>query len=160
MPTRELAAQAAREFDLIARHTQTPRATVVGGESERHQIDAIRKGAQVLVACPGRLIDFIERGIVKLDKVEVVIIDEADRLLDMGFLPQLRRIMKMVPKQRQTHDVLGDDGVRSRDDRARISDDARARHGRRDQGRAAVADSAVDLSGHAREQGPGAARDS
>ncbi|HSY78157.1 MAG TPA: DEAD/DEAH box helicase [Verrucomicrobiae bacterium] len=102
MPTRELAAQAAREFDLIARHTHIRCATVVGGESERHQIDAIRKGAQVLVACPGRLIDFIERGIVKLDKVEVVIIDEADRLLDMGFLPQLRRIMKMVPKQRQT----------------------------------------------------------
>ena len=102
MPTRELAAQAAREFDLIARHTRIRCATVVGGESERHQIDAIRKGAQVLVACPGRLIDFIERGIVKLDKVEVVIIDEADRLLDMGFLPQLRRIMRMVPKQRQT----------------------------------------------------------
>ena len=56
----------------------------------------------MLVACPGRLIDFIERGIVKLDKIEVVIIDEADRLLDMGFLPQLRRIMRMVPKNRQT----------------------------------------------------------
>jgi len=94
MPTRELAAQAAREFDLIARHTRIRCATVVGGESERRQIDEIRKGAQVLVACPGR--------IVKLDKVEVVIIDEADRLLDMGFLPQLRRIMRMVPKQRQT----------------------------------------------------------
>ena len=102
MPTRELAAQAAREFDLIARHTHIRCATVVGGESERHQIDAIRKGAQVLVACHGRLIDFIERGIVKLDKIEVVIIDEADRLLDMGFLPQLRRVMKMVPKNRQT----------------------------------------------------------
>jgi len=102
MPTRELAAQAAREFDLIARHTHIRCATVVGGESERHQIDAIRKGAQVLVACPGRLIDFIERGIVKLDEIEVVIIDEADRLLDMGFLPQLRRVMKMVPKNRQT----------------------------------------------------------
>jgi ATP-dependent RNA helicase RhlE len=102
MPTRELAAQAAREFDLIARHTHIRCATVVGGESERHQIDAIRKGAQVLVACPGRLIDFIERGIVKLDKIEVVIIDEADRLLDMGFLPQLRRVMRMVPKNRQT----------------------------------------------------------
>ena len=101
-PTRELAAQIAREFHLISRHTHIRCATVVGGESERHQIDEIRKGAQVLVACPGRLIDFIERGIVKLDKIEVVIIDEADRLLDMGFLPQLRRIMRMVPKHRQT----------------------------------------------------------
>ena len=102
MPTRELAAQAAREFDLIARHTRIRCATVVGGESERRQIDEIRKGAQVLVACPGRLIDFIDRGIVKLDKIEVVIIDEADRLLDMGFLPQLRRVMRTVPKERQT----------------------------------------------------------
>jgi ATP-dependent RNA helicase RhlE len=102
MPTRELAAQAAREFDMLAKHTHIRCATVVGGESERRQIDDIRKGVQVLVACPGRLIDFIERGIVKLDKVEVVVIDEADRLLDMGFLPQLRRIMRMVPKHRQT----------------------------------------------------------
>src|SRR5258708_13744628 len=77
-------------------------ATVVGGESERRQIDEIRKGAEVLVACPGRLIDFIERGIVKLDKIEVVIIDEADGLLDRGCLPQLRRVMRMVPKNRQT----------------------------------------------------------
>jgi len=101
-PTRELAAQVAREFHLIARHTHMRCATVVGGESERRQLDEIHKGAQVLVACPGRLIDFIERGIVKLDKIQVVIIDEADRLLDMGFLPQLRRIMRMVPKHRQT----------------------------------------------------------
>ncbi|HVN63708.1 MAG TPA: DEAD/DEAH box helicase [Candidatus Binataceae bacterium] len=101
-PTRELAAQVAREFDLLARHTHLKCATVVGGESENRQIEAIRKGAQVLVACPGRLNDYLERGVVKLDKVEVVVIDEADRLLDMGFLPQLRRILRMAPKHRQT----------------------------------------------------------
>ncbi|MGO9603076.1 MAG: DEAD/DEAH box helicase [Candidatus Binataceae bacterium] len=101
-PTRELATQVAREFALLARHTRLRAAVVMGGESEKRQIDEIRAGAQVLVACPGRLIDYLERHIVKLDRIEVVVIDEADRLLDMGFLPQLKRIMRMVPKQRQT----------------------------------------------------------
>jgi ATP-dependent RNA helicase RhlE len=101
-PTRELATQVAREFGLLARHTHLRAAVVMGGESEKRQIEEIRAGAQVLVACPGRLIDYLERHIVKLDRIEVVIIDEADRLLDMGFLPQLKRIMKMVPRQRQT----------------------------------------------------------
>ncbi|HXW84385.1 MAG TPA: DEAD/DEAH box helicase, partial [Candidatus Binataceae bacterium] len=101
-PTRELAAQVAREFQLLARHTRLRAALVVGGESERRQIDDIKKGAQVLVACPGRLIDYLERHLVKLDHLKMIVIDEADRLLDMGFLPQLRRIMKLAPVQRQT----------------------------------------------------------
>jgi len=83
-PTRELAAQVGREFQILARHLKLRAAVVVGGESERHQIDEIRKGAHVLVACPGRLIDYLERHIVKLDRVEVVIIDEADRLKGIG----------------------------------------------------------------------------
>jgi ATP-dependent RNA helicase RhlE len=101
-PTRELAAQIGREFDLLARHTLLSAAVIVGGESMERQLQKLRKGAQVLVGCPGRLIDHIERRTVVLDRIEIVVIDEADRLLDMGFMPQLRRIMKMVPSRRQT----------------------------------------------------------
>ncbi len=101
-PTRELAAQIGREFGLLARNTRLRAAVVVGGESMSRQIHELRSGANVLVACPGRLIDHLERGIVRLDKIEIAVIDEADRLLDMGFLPQLRRILKLAPAARQT----------------------------------------------------------
>jgi ATP-dependent RNA helicase RhlE len=101
-PTRELAAQIGREFELLARHTLLSAAVVIGGESMDRQLQKLRKGAQVLIGCPGRLIDHIERGTVKLDRIQIAVIDEADRLLDMGFMPQLRRIMKMVPQHRQT----------------------------------------------------------
>ncbi len=101
-PTRELAAQVAREFRLLARHTRLRAAVIVGGESMRRQIDELRSGAQVLIACPGRLLDHLERGHLKLDSLKAVVIDEADRLLDMGFMPQVRSIMKLAPRERQT----------------------------------------------------------
>ena len=101
-PTRELAAQCGQEFTRLARHCGLRAAVIVGGESMRRQIDDLRAGAQVLIACPGRLIDLMEQGKVSLAHVQVVVIDEADRLLDMGFLPQLRRVMRTVPKERQT----------------------------------------------------------
>jgi ATP-dependent RNA helicase RhlE len=101
-PTRELAAQVVREFRLFARHTNLRAALIVGGESMRRQLDELRSGAQVLIACPGRLIDHLEHHAVSLDRVLTVVIDEADRLLDMGFMPQVRRILKMVPAKRQT----------------------------------------------------------
>lgn len=101
-PTRELAAQIGRDFELLARHTRLSAAVVIGGESMERQLQKLRNGAQVLVGCPGRLIDHIERGTVKLDRIGIAVIDEADRLLDMGFMPQLRRIMEKVPRRRQT----------------------------------------------------------
>lgn len=101
-PTRELAAQVYREFVLLARHTKIRATVIVGGESMRRQMDDLRKGVDILIACPGRLNDHLERGTTSLAKASIVVIDEADRLLDMGFLPQLRRIMKMAPSDRQT----------------------------------------------------------
>lgn len=101
-PTRELAAQISREFVLLSRNTGLRAAVIVGGESMSRQTYELRSGTQVLIACPGRLIDHLERGTVNLDRVDFVIIDEADRMLDMGFLPQLRRVLQTVRKPRQT----------------------------------------------------------
>jgi ATP-dependent RNA helicase RhlE len=101
-PTRELAAQISREFSLFSRNTALRAAVIVGGESMSRQVQELRSGAQVLIACPGRLIDHLERGTVKLDRVSLVVIDEADRMLDMGFLPQLRRVLRTVRTPRQT----------------------------------------------------------
>ena len=106
VPTRELAAQVAKEFGILARNTRLKAALIVGGDSMTRQLHDLRVGANVLVACPGRLNDHLERGTVKLDRVEIVVVDEADRMLDMGFLPQLRRIMRTAPSKRQTWDPL------------------------------------------------------
>jgi len=101
-PTRELAIQINETFAKLAMGTGIRASVVVGGLGERAQLQSIRKGAQVLIATPGRLCDFLSRDLVNLGGIAILILDEADRMLDMGFLPTIRRIMAATPPQRQT----------------------------------------------------------
>ena len=101
-PTRELAAQVAENFDLYGKKTRLTKALLIGGVSFADQERAIERGADVLIATPGRLLDHVERGKVMLRGVEVLVIDEADRMLDMGFIPDIERIVKLLPFTRQT----------------------------------------------------------
>ncbi len=101
-PTRELALQINDTFVKLAAGTGLRTAVVVGGLSEHSQLQAIRKGAQVVIATAGRLYDFLNRGLVNLGQVQILVLDEADRMLDMGFLPVIERIMKALPVKRQT----------------------------------------------------------
>ena len=101
-PTRELAIQISEVFAKLALGTGLRAAVVVGGLSEKTQLQAIRKGAQVLVATPGRLHDFMDRRLVNLSSVSVLVLDEADRMLDMGFLPTIQTILATMPADRQT----------------------------------------------------------
>jgi ATP-dependent RNA helicase RhlE len=101
-PTRELAAQIEENVRLLGAAMRIRCATVFGGVGEQPQIQALRRGVDVLVATPGRLIDLMGGRHVSLGRVEVCVLDEADRMLDMGFLPQIRRVVTALPKQRQT----------------------------------------------------------
>jgi ATP-dependent RNA helicase RhlE len=102
VPTRELAIQIAEVFSGMAYGTGIRAATVVGGVGENPQLQAIRKGAQVVIATPGRLYDFLSRQLVNLAGIRILVLDEADRMLDMGFLPTIKRIMATMPAERQT----------------------------------------------------------
>jgi ATP-dependent RNA helicase RhlE len=101
-PTRELAMQINEVFAKMSPGSGLRSALIVGGLSESAQLQAVRKGAQVLIATPGRLCDFMGRGLVKLGSVQIVVLDEADRMLDMGFLPTIQRILGETPADRQT----------------------------------------------------------
>ncbi len=100
-PTRELAIQISEALSQLAAGTGIRAAVAVGGLNEQTQLNAIRRGAQVLIATPGRLSDFLERKLVKLGSAHTLILDEADRMLDMGFLPSIKRILAMLPATRQ-----------------------------------------------------------
>ncbi len=101
-PTRELAAQVAEAFTLLGKNHKINMALLIGGVSFADQNAIIDRGADVLIATPGRLIDHIERGKLMLNGIEVLVVDEADRMLDMGFIPDIERICKMLPITRQT----------------------------------------------------------
>ncbi len=100
-PTRELAIQIGETFEKLAIHTGLRGAIVVGGVNEKTQLNALRRGAQLVVATPGRLEDFLNRRLINLSAVEVLVLDEADRMLDMGFLPAIEKILSILPAQRQ-----------------------------------------------------------
>ncbi|PJK15546.1 RNA helicase [Lysobacteraceae bacterium NML07-0707] len=102
VPTRELAVQVADNLKTYARHLRLNITLLFGGVGMQPQVDNLKRGVDVLVACPGRLIDHLERGTAKLDAVEVLVLDEADRMLDMGFLPAIKRILARVPAERQS----------------------------------------------------------
>ncbi len=102
VPTRELAMQVVAQYDALRGKQLAPAALAVGGLSEGTQLNALRKGARVVVATPGRLEDFLGRKLVNFRSLRVLVLDEADRMLDMGFLPAIRRIAAVLPKERQT----------------------------------------------------------
>ncbi len=102
VPTRELAMQVVEQYAVLAGKRLAPAALVVGGLSEGLQLSALRKGAGLVVATPGRLEDFLGRGLMNFRGLRMLILDEVDRMLDMGFLPAIRRIASALPKTRQT----------------------------------------------------------
>ncbi len=101
-PTRELAAQVADAFTTYGKHTKLTKALIIGGESMSDQEKALDRGVDVLIATPGRLLDLFERGKILLRDIKVLVIDEADRMLDMGFIPDIERIVTLLPPLRQT----------------------------------------------------------
>ena len=101
-PTRELAAQIGESFRTYGKHVELWHSVIFGGVNEKPQIRDLEKGIDALVATPGRLLDLMGRGFVDLSKIEIFVLDEADRMLDMGFLPDVKRVIAQLPKKRQT----------------------------------------------------------
>jgi len=101
-PTRELAAQVAENFETYAKYKKLSMALLIGGVSFKDQDKLIDRGVDVLIATPGRLLDHFERGKLMLTAIEIMVVDEADRMLDMGFIPDIERIFKLTPFTRQT----------------------------------------------------------
>ena len=101
-PTRELAEQIHEAISTLGRKTRIRSLTVYGGVNVNPQIQKLKQGVEIVVACPGRLLDHLSQGTIDLSRVEVLVLDEADQMFDMGFLPDIRKILKQVPAKRQT----------------------------------------------------------
>ena len=101
-PTRELAEQIHQTIGELGKGTNLRSVAIYGGVGAQPQIKALRQGVEIVVACPGRLLDHLQNNQAKLNNIQILVLDEADRMLDMGFLPDVKRIMKYLPKQRQT----------------------------------------------------------
>lgn len=101
-PTRELAIQVGENFGKYGKHTDVRHTVIFGGVSQHQQVQAFRRGVDVLIATPGRLLDLLTQGHVNLQKVELLVLDEADRMLDMGFINDIRKVLSRIPAQRQT----------------------------------------------------------
>ncbi|MDR3580820.1 MAG: DEAD/DEAH box helicase [Oryzomonas sp.] len=101
-PTRELAEQIEASFRLFAGQTGLKSATIYGGVGQLPQVAALKRGTEIIVACPGRLLDLMQQGVALLNNVEVLVLDEADQMFDMGFLPTIKKILQKLPPQRQT----------------------------------------------------------
>lgn len=101
-PTRELTEQTHTNIGILGRQTGLRSMTIYGGVSAQPQIKGLRAGVEIAVACPGRLLDLMGQKVVNLSRIEILVIDEADRMFDMGFLPDIRRILAVLPSQRQT----------------------------------------------------------
>lgn len=101
-PTRELATQIAENFNAYGRHTGLRALVIYGGVGQNPQVQALRNGVDILVATPGRLLDLMSQSVIRLDHIEVFVLDEADRMFDMGFIHDVRRVVKALPTRRQT----------------------------------------------------------
>lgn len=101
-PTRELAVQIGQSFDTYGKYTNLTQLTIFGGVSQVPQVDTLRKGIDILVATPGRLLDLHKQGYIDLDHLHTLVLDEADQMLDMGFVNDVKKIVKLTPKNRQT----------------------------------------------------------
>ncbi len=102
VPTRELAMQINKQYEQLRGAKLPPAALLIGGASERGQLDLLRRGARLIIATPGRFEDLLDRSMFRLDAVNTLVLDEADRMLDMGFIPAIRRIVRQLPHPRQT----------------------------------------------------------